>query len=88
MKTIYLDMEKIKEVDMEKFYEDYYDEDKKMMKNGTPLVIHLDSHYVFLLDVPSFAFNKHDAETLEEWVYSLKKRDPIKNAPIVRWRRK
>lgn len=87
MKTIYLDMKKIKEVDMEKFYEEYYDKDKKMMKNGTPLVIHLDCHNVFLLDVPSFAFNKKDSETLEEWVYSLKKRGPIKNAPIVRWRR-
>lgn len=87
MKTIYLDMKKIKEVDMEKFYEEYYDKDKKMMKNGTPLVIHLDCHNVFLLDVPSFAFSKKDSETLEEWVYSLKKRDPIKNSPIVRWRR-
>ncbi len=87
MRTIYLDMKKMKEVNMEKFYEEYYDKDKKMMKNGAPLVIHLDSHYVFLLDVPSFAFNKRDFETLEEWAYSIKKRDPIKNAPIIKWRR-
>ena len=89
MKKIVLDMRKLegKEVDRDKFYAEYYDEKKGVMKNGAPLVVHIDSHYVFLSDVPTFAFNKKDADDLVEWAYGIRRLDPT-NSLIIKWRRK
>ena len=68
---ILLDREKIKKVDLKKYYDKYSGNGYKILK-GAPMIINIEGTYVYINDLPKAVHNKKFSFFANQYVVNLK----------------